>query len=225
MNIDFKLLSENSLARNFSKSSLHPFMKPYVIRNKHDFSLNFKFTVKFLRNIINYIKESYKDREDFSILFVDANKYNSIEKLDNLPNNVFFTDKWLNGFLTNFHFTKFNLENNSEKKKNKLLDRKKYKYKDISIIKKKPNLVICSNMLYCFNVIKECKKSKIKVACITGPSSNPRLVDFPIIANDNNSNATNFIFNYIISNMNSTNDKGNETENQTDNASKETYGS
>ena len=199
MNLDFKLLSENSLGRNFNKHSLHAFMKPYVIKNKSDFSLNFRFTIKFLNNLINYINNNIED--DFQILFVDTNRNNSLGEMPNLPKNVFFTNKWLNGFLTNFSFTKISNETIGSHKEKKLLERKIQKYQGISLMKKKPNLVICSNMMYCFNTIKECKKSKIKVACISGPSSNPRLVDFPIVSNDNNSNATKFIFNYIIQNI------------------------
>jgi len=56
-------------------------------------------------------------------------------------------------------------------------------------------------MNYCLNIIKECRKSNTKVACVVSSKSNPKLVDFPIVANDSNETSIKFIFNYIINNI------------------------
>ena len=76
--LNFRILSENLF--DFSKESLHPFMKPYVLKVKKLLALNLVFTVNGLNSVIYYINNSFANNKDFKVLLVDI-KPNSLDRV------------------------------------------------------------------------------------------------------------------------------------------------
>jgi len=91
--LDFKILSENFLGKTFTKRFLHPFMKPYTIKTKNGFALNFRFTVSVITNLINYINNSLKNNKNFKTLFVDIKNKSLSDRNASNFHLVFFIQK------------------------------------------------------------------------------------------------------------------------------------
>ena len=186
------------------KTVFHPNMKPFVYGTREDIHLiDLIKTGESLASAAAFMKQFLLDGK--MILFVGVTKQseNAIKGLAEALNMPYVVERWLGGTLTNYKVIisrvryledlekqQRSVELDKYTKKERLLKEReiellRQKYDGLRKLTRVPDAVFVTSLKESMLAIKEAKTVKIKTIGIVNTDSDPRLLDFPIPANDN----------------------------------------
>jgi len=180
----------------------HPAYKPFLYtKRKGIYIINVNATVdsfeSFISTVVNFLKNNKK------ILLVGTKKQASpfVEEFGRRYGLFYIAKKWPAGFFTNFEQVKLSINRllnykeqyikfkyNYTKKELLDLERKikklESKYGGVTFMDTLPDLVIIIDTAFEKVALKESRLLKIPVAGIVDSNADPRLVDYPLLMND-----------------------------------------
>jgi len=185
------------------KSRVHPKARPFIHSFVNGTSIiDLSQTAKQLNLAIIYIKEQIANGK---IPLVVATKKISAKIVTSMAteNKIpFIANKWMSGLLTNFDCVIKNVKTMLElqesqingdwnkyvkheqfKLKKQLLRLKRF-YEGIESLTRRPDFLIILDPKHEKNALKEAKQLNIPVVAITDTNTDPNLIQYPIIAND-----------------------------------------
>ncbi|MBN2279379.1 MAG: 30S ribosomal protein S2 [Candidatus Marinimicrobia bacterium] len=201
--VSFKQLLESGAHFGHLTSKWNPKMQNFVLMKKNGIHiLDLNKTEQCLRDAREFLRNVVSKGGD--VLFVGTKKQtvNIIRKNADMSGMFYVVERWLGGTLTNFATIKKSIKhlNSLEKmktagypdsltKKEKLrLERERLKlaelHRGIKSMKKIPDVLIVSDVVYNDTAVKEAKKLNIPVIGIVDTNADPNPIDFPIPAND-----------------------------------------
>jgi len=200
------------------KNRIHPKAKKFIYKIENQQSIiDLNQTIIFLEKAKNFFNQLKK--EDKKILFVATKKNLApiIEKICKENNLFYLTNKWPPGFITNFEtFLKNNIQKmqkmQEEKEKGewekfvkheRIKIEKKLKkiekiYCGVYSMKKIPDAIFIIDLKREKNALIEAKKTNIPIIAIVDTNVNPELVDYPIPANDDSTEAVEYIIKELV---------------------------
>lgn len=180
-----------------------PQMDPYIYGVKNTIHIiDLEKTSERLRLALDFIVKSVGQGANILFVGTKPSAKDIIKKYAQKLNVPYITERWLGGTLTNFStisrliekFNKMQKEKDSgdwekyTKKErhefSKDLDRLQIMVGGISTLDKKPDIIYIVDIIKEKTALKEAKMSKIPVVAVVDTDANPRLVDWPIPAND-----------------------------------------
>jgi small subunit ribosomal protein S2 len=215
-----KELFEADVHLGHKKNRVHPKAKKYIFKFEKGVSIiDLTKTLDQIKKALKFIAESKK--EDKQILVVATKRIGSdiatkIAKEIDLP---YITTKWMPGLLTNFDTIMKNVKRLKELKEeketgawNKLVKHERTKldkeigklekfYGGIINLEKIPDILFILDVKTEKNAMTEAIKIGTKVIAIIDTNSDPDLVDFPIIANDDSPKSVEYLLNELLGNV------------------------
>lgn len=199
------------------KNRVHPKAKKYIYTMEKGVSIiDLPQTLTQLKNAQKFLTDSVK--ESFTILVVATKKVGSdyAAEICEKAGIPYITTKWMSGLLTNFDTIMKNVKKLKELREeketgswNKLVKHERTKLdKKISKLKKfygglinlekLPDVLLILDTKQENNALTEAIKTKTKVVAIIDTNSNPDLVTYPIVANDDSPTAVQYLLNELI---------------------------
>lgn len=198
-------------------SKTHPRAKKFIYQFQNgEAIIDLEKTVEQIKKAKKILNEAGHKKQ---ILLVVSTKNQAREVVKNIcsQRNVFFINKkWIGGFLTNFEELQKNIKRIEELKKAKAegnwknlpkheqlkLEKKIKKltnlYEGIQGLNKIPDIVYVIDIHKEKGVVQEAKKRGITTVALVDTNSNPDLVDYPIMANDDLPKVIEFITKELI---------------------------
>lgn len=198
-------------------SKTHPRAKKFIYQFQNgEAIIDLEKTVEQIKKAKKILNEAGHKKQ---ILLVVSTKNQAREVVKNIcsQRNVFFVNKkWIGGFLTNFEELQKNIKRIGELKKAKAegnwknlpkheqlkLEKKIKKltnlYEGIQGLNKIPDIVYVIDIHKEKGVVQEAKKRGITTVALVDTNSNPDLVDYPIMANDDLPKVIEFITKELI---------------------------
>jgi len=185
------------------KSRVHPKARPFIHSFVNGTSIiDLSQTAKQLNLAVTYIKEQIANDK---IPLVVATKKISAKIVTPMAieNKIpFIANKWMSGLLTNFDsviknvktmlklqegqtngdWSKF-VKHEQFKLKKQLLRLKRF-YGGIELLTRRPDFLIILDPKHEKNALREAKQLNIPVVAITDTNTDPNLIQYPVIAND-----------------------------------------
>jgi len=202
--ISVEEMIKSGLGFGHKKSKLHPKMKDYVAKIKDKiYLIDLEKTAEKLGEALDVLKQI--KQEGKKVLFVGTKVATRglVEEVAKACNSPFVNERWIGGTFTNFkeirkrinYFKE--LENKIKDpefekkyvKKERLsiqkeLDRLRMKFDGIKDMEEMPAAVFVLSADKESIVVKEAKKSGVKVVAIVDTNTDPTTIDYPIPAND-----------------------------------------
>ena len=196
------------------KNRVHPKAKKYIYTMEKGVSIiDLPQTLAQLKNAQKFLTDSVKD--SLTILVVATKKVGSeyAAEICEKAGIPYITTKWMSGLLTNFDTIMKNVKKLKELREeketgswNKLVKHERTKLdKKISKLKKfyggllnlekLPDVLLILDTKQESNALTEAIKTKTKVVAIIDTNSNPDLVSYPIVANDDSPTAVQYLLN------------------------------
>lgn len=199
------------------KSRVHPKARPFIHSFVNGTSIiDLSQTVKQLDLAVTYIKEQVTSGK---IPLVVATKKISAKIITPLAteNKIpFIANKWMSGLLTNFDsviknvktmlklqegqtngdWNKF-VKHEQFKLKKQLLRLKRF-YGGIETLVRRPDFLIILDPKHEKNALKEAKQLNIPVVAVTDTNTDPNLIQYPIIANDDSVGCIEYLFKKLL---------------------------
>ncbi len=212
--VSFKQLLESGAHFGHLTSKWNPKMQDFVLMKKNGIHiLDLNKTEKCLKEARDFLRKVVSKNGD--VLFVGTKRQtvNIIRKNADKSGMFYVVERWLGGTLTNFSTIKKSIRhlNNLEKmktagysdsltKKEKLrLERERLKlaelHRGIKSMKKIPDVLIVSDVVYNETAVKEANKLNIPVIGIVDTNADPNNIDYPIPANDDSVQTVELIIN------------------------------
>lgn len=184
------------------KSKWNPAFKPYILMEKNGVHIiNLDETLKNLDKALQFVRKVVKENGEF--LFVGTKKQarDIVQQEADRCGMFYVVERWLGGTLTNFSTIKKSIKRlqllekegsriyeNLTKKEVQMLNRERIKLADqhrgIKDMKRLPDAIIVVDVDFELTAVKEAKVLEIPVIAIVDTNTNPKLVDYPIPAND-----------------------------------------
>lgn len=215
-----KELFDAGIHLGHKKNRVHPKAKKYIYSMEKGVSIiDLPQTLEQLKNAQKFLADSAKDSLTFLVV---ATKKVGSEYAEEICKNAgipYITTKWMSGLLTNFDTIMKNVKKLKElieeketgswnklvKHERTKLDKKISKlnkfYGGLLNLEKLPNILLILDTKKENNALTEAIKTKTKVVAIIDTNSNPDLVDFPIISNDDSPSAVQYLLNELIGNQ------------------------
>lgn len=199
------------------KNRLHPKARKYVYRIEQGVSIiDLTQTVGQLTKAKKFIADSAKNKKVMLVVATKKviSKYS--EDLCSKHNIPFVSTKWLPGLLTNFQTIIKNVKKLKELKEaqekgewetfvkheklelQRQLNRLQKFYGGLINLEKKPDLLFIVDIKKEKNSVVEAQKSGIPTVAIADTNSNPETVDYPIVANDDSPESTQYLVTEIV---------------------------
>jgi small subunit ribosomal protein S2 len=199
------------------KNRLHPKARRFVYKMEQGVSvIDLTQTAKQLEEAKKFLTKAKKEGK--IVLFLAAKKIISqyAAELCKKHSIAYITTKWLPGLLTNFQTIIKNVKklnelkeerekgtwNNFVKHERMKLQKQVYRleklYGGIAALEKKPDIIFIIDIKKEKNAIDEARKSNIPTVAIVDTNSNPDLVDYPIVANDDSPSSLQYLVSQII---------------------------
>lgn len=212
--VSFKQLLESGAHFGHLTSKWNPKMQDFVLMKKNGIHiLDLNKTEKCLKEARDFLRKVVSKNGD--VLFVGTKRQtvNIIRKNADKSGMFYVVERWLGGTLTNFSTIKKSIRhlNNLEKmktagysdsltKKEKLrLERERLKlaelHRGIKSMKKIPDVLIVSDVVYNATAVQEANKLNIPVIGIVDTNADPNNIDYPIPANDDSVQTVELIIN------------------------------
>ena len=198
------------LGHKITKSS--PQMRPYIEGAKNNIhQINLAETVKKLGEALDFIVQSVSQGATILFLGTKPAAKEVIKKYAQKINVPYVAEHWIAGTLTNFatifklieKLKKMAAEKQAgewskyTKKEELLLDRELNRLEEmvggIKTLIRRPDVIYVVDIGEEKTAIQESRRSRIPVVAIVDTSSDPRLVDYPIPANDDGINSIELI--------------------------------
>jgi small subunit ribosomal protein S2 len=211
-----KELFENKLHFGHKKEYSDPRAKQYIFGIRDGvYIIDLEKTLLELNKALEFLAKMVKENK--TILFVGSKKQAKgvIEKVAKNAKMPYISWRWLGGTLTNFETIQKNIKRlesleeqtkpeNSDKfskkdltKMKKELEKMKKFFDGIRALKKLPDCLFVVDAVYEKNAVAEANKLKIPVVAICDTNANPKIIDFPIPANDEANSSVEFIVNLV----------------------------
>ncbi len=199
-----KEMAEKGVVFGHKTSKINPAMKKYISGAKNNIALiNTDSAIDSLFKAADFLKEKIKSGG--KILFVGClpAAKGSIEEIAVKLDCPFVVNRWIGGLLTNFKIIRkrieifLDLKNKKESgelekytkkeriKISKEIDRMQITFKGVEKMDKLPIAVFIVNINEHAAAVREARRLNIPIVAIVSTSANPRLIDYPIFANDN----------------------------------------
>ena len=180
----------------------HPNYKPYVLTEKNGVHIiNLEETIASFERAMSFIQSIVKKNGE--VLFIGTKKQakDIVQQEADRCGMFYIVERWLGGSLTNFTTIKksikrlkslekegSNLYENLTKKETQMLNRERVKLSDqhrgIKDMRKPPDAVVIVDGQYEATAIKEATGMNIPIVALIDSNTDPKIVDYPIPAND-----------------------------------------
>ncbi len=194
----------------------HPNYEPYVLMERNGVHIiNLEETVKHLNTAIEFVKKIVDKNGE--ILFVGTKKQakDIVQQEADRCGMYYIVERWLGGTLTNFSTIKKSIKRlkalekegssiyeNLTKKEIQMLNRERLKLSDqhrgIKDMRRLPNAVIIVDVDREVTALLEAIRLEIPVIAIVDTNCDPRIVDYPIPANDDSIRTIQLIISAIV---------------------------
>lgn len=198
-------------------SKWHPKIKPFIFSNKSGIHIiNLKETQKQIASALEFVLQLAQ--KDSKLLFVSLKKpfKNFVQEKVKTLNLPYVTEDWVPGVLTNWTVIKQQIKklkkmrSDREKgdwqkyhKKERLkleeqLSKLVKKFGGIETLDALPEAIFFTDIRDSKIAVLEAKRKKIKSIGICDTNTNYKLVDFPIVCNDDSIKAVEFIVSLVV---------------------------
>ena len=180
----------------------HPNYKPYVLTEKNGVHIiNLEETILLFEKAMTFLQSIVKKNGE--ILFIGTKKQakDIVQQEADRCGMFYIVERWLGGSLTNFTTIKKSIKrlkslekegsslyDNLTKKETQMLNREKVKLSDqhrgIKDMRKPPDAVVIVDGQYEATAIKEATGMNIPIVALIDSNTDPKIVDYPIPAND-----------------------------------------
>jgi small subunit ribosomal protein S2 len=194
----------------------HPNYEPYVLMERNGVHIiNLEETVKHLNTAIDFVKKIVEKNGE--ILFVGTKKQakDIVQQEADRCGMFYIVERWLGGTLTNFSTIKKSIKRlkalekegssiyeNLTKKEIQMLNRERLKLSDqhrgIKDMRRLPNAVVIVDVDREVTALLEAIRLEIPVIAIVDTNCDPRIVDYPIPANDDSIRTIQLIISAIV---------------------------
>ncbi len=194
----------------------HPNYEPYILMERNGVHIiNLEETVKHLNTAIDFVKKIVEKNGE--ILFVGTKKQakDIVQQEADRCGMFYIVERWLGGTLTNFSTIKKSIKRlkvlekegssiyeNLTKKEIQMLNRERLKLSDqhrgIKDMKRLPNAVVIVDVDREITALLEAIKLEIPVIAMVDTNCDPRIVTYPIPANDDSVRAIQIIIAAIV---------------------------
>ena len=203
-NISIEEMIGSGLGFGHKKSKLHPKMKDYVAKIKDKvYLIDLEKTAEKMGEALDVLKQIKEEGK--TVLFVGTKVATRklVGEVAKACNSPFVNERWIGGTFTNFKEIRKRInyfkdleskmkdpefEKNYVKKERlsiqKELDRLKMKFDGIKDMEELPAAVFVLSADKESIVVKEAKKSGVKVIAVVDTNTDPTPIDYPIPAND-----------------------------------------
>ncbi len=181
----------------------NPRMENYIFMKKNGIHiLDLNKTVKCIDDSTNFLRDIVRRGGD--VLYVGTKRQTKeiVRKNADKSGMYYVVERWLGGTLTNFSTIKKSIRHLLDLEKSKtigykegltkkellMLERERLKlaelHRGIKSMKKLPDVLIIADVTYNDIAVKEANKLNIPVIGIVDTNADPRVIDYPIPAND-----------------------------------------
>ena len=180
----------------------HPNYKPYVLTEKNGVHIiNLEETIASFEKAMTFLQSIVKKNGE--ILFIGTKKQakDIVQQEADRCGMFYIVERWLGGSLTNFTTIKKSIKRlkslekegsslyeNLTKKETQMLNREKVKLSDqhrgIKDMRKPPDAIVVVDGQYEATAIKEATGMNIPIVALIDSNTDPKIVDYPIPAND-----------------------------------------
>ena len=194
----------------------HPNYEPYVLMERNGVHIiNLEETVKHLNTAIEFVKKIVGKNGE--ILFVGTKKQakDIVQQEADRCGMFYIVERWLGGTLTNFSTIKKSIKRlkalekegssiyeNLTKKEIQMLNRERLKLSDqhrgIKDMRRLPDAVVIVDVDREITALKEAISLEIPVIAIVDTNCDPRIVNYPIPANDDSIRTIQLIISAIV---------------------------
>lgn len=194
----------------------HPNYEPYILMERNGVHIiNLEETIKHLNTAIGFIKKIVEKNGE--ILFVGTKKQakDIVQQEADRCGMFYIVERWLGGTLTNFSTIKKSIKRlkalekegssiyeNLTKKEIQMLNRERLKLSDqhrgIKDMRRLPNAVVIVDVDREITALLEAIKLEIPVIAMVDTNCDPRLVTYPIPANDDSVRAIQLIISALV---------------------------
>lgn len=194
----------------------HPNFEQYILMERNGVHIiNLEETVKNLSNAIDFVKKVVEKNGE--ILFVGTKKQakDIVQQEADRCGMFYVVERWLGGTLTNFSTIKKSIKRlkalekegssiyeNLTKKEVQMLNRERLKLSDqhrgIKDMRRLPDAVVIVDVEREITALQEAKRLEIPVVAIIDTNCDPRLVDYPVPANDDSIRTIQTIISSIV---------------------------
>ncbi len=199
-----KEMAEKGVIFGRKISKTHPEFKKHISGSRNNVALiNFDSTIASLKCASDFLKEKIKSGG--KVLFVGClpAAKESVEETAIKFDCPYVVNRWIGGLLTNFKIIRKRidyfldlkkkrdsgkLEKYTKKEKiklNKEIERMSSMFKGAEKMEKIPDVIFAVNIKEHSTAVKEARRLNMPIVAIVNTNVNPRLVDYPIFANDN----------------------------------------
>ena len=196
------------------RTKKHAKMQPFIYGTRNGIDIiDLLETKKYIKEALDFLKEAKK--KDYLILFVGtkAPAKRLLRELAEKNDMPYVSERWIGGTLTNFEIISSRvkyLKETQEKIEKKEFEKYKKKErikidKEMAKIERKigglkklsriPDLMFIVDIEEEKIAVKEAKTKKIPIIGICDTNGDPRLADYPILANDESISSLKYIFN------------------------------
>lgn len=198
------------------KTIFHPNMKPFVYTLKDNvYILDLFKTTESLIKAADFLKKTVEEGKTIVFVGLTKQSVDSIRATAEALNMPYVTNRWLGGTITNFKtiigrikyledLEKKQAEGEFEKytKKEKILKEKeiialKLKFGGIRKMTKVPDVLFMTSLKESMLPVREAKIAGVKIVGIVNTDSDPKIIDYPIVANDNSKKSVELIMEAI----------------------------
>ncbi len=203
---DLPVIEEMSKAGLFwghQKSKTHPRMKAFIAATRNGIEIiDLSQTLEVWEKTAEAIKSKLGDNGVILLVGTTPSSRAAVEALAKKLNLPYVVERWLGGTLTNFktlskridYFKKLRADREAGKfdkytKKERLdIDREikklTLKFSGIENMQRLPEIVFVADIPHHLTAVREAKRMNIPIVAIANTDADPRLVDYPIPAND-----------------------------------------
>lgn len=213
---ELKAMIEAGLFYGRRKNKTHPKMKEYIVANRNNVEMiDLNKTAPLLDKALTFIEEQAQAGKKMILVATQPALRDQVKELAEQFKFPYVVDKWVGGALTNFdiirkrvdYFTKIKEQkeagvlkkyNKKEQAKiNRELAKMDFLFAGIEQMNRLPEVMLIINPKLHQTALAEAKHKNIPVVAIMSTDTNPEIVDYPILANDNSRVAVAFILGKI----------------------------
>jgi small subunit ribosomal protein S2 len=213
---ELREMTEAGLFYGRRKSKTHPRMKKFILTTRNGVEIfDLTETIKQLDKAIAFMKEVNEKKGKIIVVGTQPAAKAAVKDFSENFGFPYVANKWVGGILTNFGIVRKRVERFSKLKSDKEAGRlSKYNKKEMSKINREmekmdflfsgvekmeaiPEAVLIFNPKVHMTALREAKKMKIPVVAVLNSDSDPKIIDYPIAANDNAEKSIKFVLEKI----------------------------
>ncbi len=193
----------------------HPNFKPFILMEKNGVHIiNLEETIKQLTVALDFIRKTVKKNGE--VLFVGTKKQakDIVQQEADRCGMFYVVERWLGGTLTNFSTIKKSIKRlhmlekegsqiyeNLTKKEVQMLNRERIKLADqhrgIKDMRRLPDVIVIVDAKFESTAVLESNRLGIPIVAIVDSNTDPKVIDYPIPANDDSIRAIQVIISSI----------------------------